>query len=119
MTTNLPQPIQDYIDAGNQYDGDALIAAFADDALVNDNRREFWGLEAIRRWADREIIGDKVTMDVTDVVDHHGVFVVTADVDGDFDRSALPDRVILTFYFTVVDDRISTMFVIRNQPADH
>lgn len=47
------------------------------------------------------------------------MFVVTADVDGDFDRSALPDRVILTFYFTVVDDRISTMFVINNQPADH
>jgi len=46
--------------ASNAFDGDAVIAWFAGDALVND-RREFWGKDAIRAWLDREIIGDKVT----------------------------------------------------------
>ncbi len=36
-------------------------ATFADDALVNDAHREFWGAEAIRRWVAREMVGDRVT----------------------------------------------------------
>ena len=41
MSSTLPAPVQGYIAASNAFDGDALIAWFADDALVND-RREFW-----------------------------------------------------------------------------
>jgi hypothetical protein len=36
MTQTLPKPIAEYIEATNTSDGDRLIAAFADDALVND-----------------------------------------------------------------------------------
>ena len=42
MSITLPAPVQGYIAASNAFDGDALIAWFADDALVNDTRREFW-----------------------------------------------------------------------------
>jgi hypothetical protein len=42
QTQALPKPITEYIEASNTFDGDRLIAAFADDALVNDARREFW-----------------------------------------------------------------------------
>ena len=63
MSSTLPAPVQGYIDASNAFDGDALIDWFADDALVTDTRREFWGKQAIRAWLDREIIGDKVTTD--------------------------------------------------------
>ncbi len=51
MSSTLPAPVRGCIAASN---------AFDDDALVND-RREFWGKDAIRAWLDREIIGDKVT----------------------------------------------------------
>jgi hypothetical protein len=50
MTQTLPKPIAEYIEATNTFDSDRLIAAFADDALVNDARREFWGTDAIKRW---------------------------------------------------------------------
>jgi hypothetical protein len=63
MSSTLPAPVQGYIAAGNAFDAVALIAWFADDALVNDTRREFWGKDAIRAWLDREIIGNRVTMD--------------------------------------------------------
>jgi hypothetical protein len=117
MTKTVPTAISEYVAASNAFDGDRLIAAFAADAMVNDARREFWGIEAIRRWSDKEIIGDKVTMDVQEVVEHHGMFVVTAIVDGDFDRSNLPDVVLLTHYFMIREDKITNLIIILNTPT--
>jgi len=111
---DVPVAVAEYIDASNAFDGERLIATFADDALVNDARREFWGVREIKRWADREVIGDRVTMDVTEVVQHRGEFIVRGLMDGDFDRSNLPDELILTHYFTVTDGRITTLIIIRN-----
>ena len=48
------------------------IATFAEDAYVNDNRREFVGIDAIRRWVAKEMVGDKVKIDVREVLDHYG-----------------------------------------------
>lgn len=115
---DVPVAVAEYIDASNAFDSARLIAAFADDALVNDARREFWGVGEIRRWADREVIGDRVTMDVTEVVQHDGQYIVRGLMDGDFDRTNLPDELILTHYFTVADGRITTLIIIRNEPAE-
>jgi hypothetical protein len=54
----------------------------ADDALVNDQLRDYWGKPAIREWAARDIIGASLTMDVTNVIEHYGNFIVTANVSG-------------------------------------
>ena len=110
-------PVQGYLAAGNAFDGDALIAWFADDALVNDNRREFWGKDAIRAWLDREIIGDKVTTSPTATAEHYGEVIVHAVTDGDYDKTGLPDPLVLTYYFTVRDDRIVRLIIILNQPT--
>ncbi len=118
MTQTLPKPITEYIEASNTFDGDRLIAAFADDALVNDARREFWGTDAIKRWSDKEVIGDKVAIDVKKVKEHYGDFVVDAVVDEEFDKANPPYTVILTHYFTVNDDKIVSLIIIRNTPVD-
>jgi hypothetical protein len=118
MTQTLPKPITEYIEATNTFDGDRLIAAFAEDALVNDARREFWGTDAIKRWSDEEIIGDKVTMDVKEVKEHHGGFVIDAVVDEEFDKTNLPYLVVLTHYFTLSDDKIVSLIIIRNMRAE-
>lgn len=115
--SNLPTAVTEYIEASNAFDGDRLAGAFTDDALVNDARREFWGAAAIRRWLDKEVIGDKVTMDVTSVREHYGVIIVDAAMDGEFDRTNLPDPLILTHYFTVVDGSIVSLVIIRNVAA--
>jgi hypothetical protein len=54
-TATIPRPVTEYIEASNTFDGDRMIAAFAEDALVNDAKREFWGAEAIKRWLDKEV----------------------------------------------------------------
>jgi hypothetical protein len=119
MTQTLPRPITEYIEASNTFDGDRLIAAFADDALVNDAHREFRGVEAIRRWVAKEMVGDRVRIEVTEVIDHHGQTIVRGRYDGDFDRTNLPDEIILTNYFTVRDGKIITLIVIRNTPPSY
>ncbi len=109
--------VADHIAAVNALDEDAIVATFADDALVNDARREFWGADAIRRWVAKEMVGDQVTIDVTEVLDHRGETIVRGRYDGEFDRSNLPDELILTNYFTVRDGKIVTLIVIRNTPG--
>jgi hypothetical protein len=41
----------DHVAAVNALDADAIMATFADDAYVNDARRDFVGAEAVRAWA--------------------------------------------------------------------
>jgi SnoaL-like domain len=118
-TAALAPVLAEHIAAVNAVDEDAIVATFADDALVNDAQREFWGLEAIRRWVARELVGDRVTVAVTDVLDHHGDTIVRGRYDGDYDKTNLPDELILTNYFTVRDGKIVTLIVIRNTPASY
>ncbi len=117
MNITLPAPVQGYIAASNAFDSDALIGWFADDAFVNDARREFWGKDAIRTWLDREVIGDKVTMDVTATSEHYRDVIVHAVMNGDYDKTGLPDPLVLTHYFTVCDDRIVRLIIILNEPT--
>src|SRR6267142_2672948 len=92
----LPAPVAAYIHAVNTFDLDAFLATFADDALVNDQLRDHWGKPAIREWAIREVIGDRLTIYVVKVVEHYGHAIVTAHVDGDFDARGLPDPLVLS-----------------------
>jgi len=118
-TTTLAPVLARFIAAVNAFDEDAIVATFASDALVNDVHREFWGREAIRRWVAREIVGDRVTVAVTEVLDNHGDTIVRGRYDGDYDKTNLPDPLILTHYFTVRDDKIVTLIVIPNTPASY
>ncbi len=120
MTQTLPKAVTEYIEASNSFDGDRLVAAFADDALVNDVRREFWGRNAIKRWSDKEIIGDKVTMDVKEVKEHYGDVIVVAVMDGEYDKTKLPPGdLVLTHYFTVCDDKIVTLLISANASSEN
>ena len=94
----------------------AAVGTFAEDAYVNDNRREFVGIDAIRRWVAKEMVGDKVTIDVREVLDHYGDTIVRGAYDGTFDRTNLPDEVVLTNYFSVRDGKIVSLAVVFNRP---
>jgi hypothetical protein len=115
--TGLTGAVADHVAAVNAFDEDAIVATFADDALVNDAHREFWGSAAIRRWVAREMVGDKVTIEVTEVIDHHGDTIVRGRYDGEYDKTSLPDELILTNYFTLRNGKIVRLIVIRNTPG--
>ena len=111
----LPPLLAAYVEATNSLDLERLLATFAEDALVNDQLRDYWGKPAITEWAKRDIIGERLTMNVTKVINHYGNFVVTADVDGDYDKRGLPDPLVLAFYFTAQSDLITQLIILRNQ----
>lgn len=114
----LDQAIADHIAGVNALDVDAVVAPFTDDAFVNDARREFRGIDAIRAWAEREMVGDKVTIEVREVVDNYGDTIVRAAYDGEYDKTILPPgELILSNYFGVRGGKITSLIVIRNQPA--
>ncbi|SRR5258708_6030404 len=111
----LPPPVAAYVEATNGFDLERLLAAFADDALVNDQLRDYWGKQAIREWAARDIIGERLTMHVVKIVEHYGHFIVTANVDGNYDKRGLPDPLVLAFYFSAYRDQIVQLIILRNQ----
>jgi hypothetical protein len=112
---SLPPLIASFVEATNGFDLERMMATFADDALVNDQLRDYWGKAAIRRWAERDLIGEELTIAVTKVLKHHDNFVVTANVDGNFDMRGLPDPLILAFYFTIDRDLIAQLIILRNR----
>ena len=119
MGTKLNGIVAEHIAAVNRFDTDAIMATFADDAYVNDAHREISGRDAIRRWVAKEMVGDKVTLDVQEVVEHHGDVIVRAVYDGDYDKAGLPDPLISAFVVEGGDGKIVSLAVIRNTPSPY
>jgi hypothetical protein len=115
VTAGLPPSVAAYIRATNLCDLDALLATFVDDALVNDQLTDYWGKKAIADWAARDIIGERLTLKVVKAVQHYGHSIVTAHVDGLFDKRGLPDPLVLAFYFSSDDNKIVQLIILRNQ----
>jgi hypothetical protein len=119
MSASLPPVVAGYLAAVNAFDVDAIVAAFAPDAYVNDARREIRGVDAIRRWAEKEMVGDHVTMEPLEVVDHYGDTIVRSRYDGTYDKTSLPGELVMSDYFSVCDGKIVSLAVIRNQPSPY
>jgi hypothetical protein len=119
MSTELPAVVAEHIAAVNAFDTDRIVATFAPDAYVNDNRREIWGTDAIAAFMAKEFVGDHVTMEVLEVIDHYGDILVRARYDGTYDKTNLPDELVMTSYFSVRDGKIVSLAVIFNQPSPY
>jgi hypothetical protein len=115
IKNEFPGVIQSFINAVNKHDGDAFIACFANDALCNDFQRNFWGAEAIKEWSDKEMIGDKVTIEIDEAVEHYGEYFITALTDGNYDKSKSPDPTYLDYFFTVRGDKIVRLIITKNR----
>jgi ketosteroid isomerase-like protein len=115
----LPPVVAEFIEAVNAFDTDRMVDAFAADAYVNDNRREIWGTDAIRKFVSKEFVGDHVTMEVREVVDHYGDIIVRAKFDGTYDKTKLPEELVMSSYFAIRDGKVTSLTVIFNQPSPY
>ena len=119
MTQALSGIVAEHIRAVNASDTNAIVATFAQDAYVNDNRREIVGIDAIRGWIEKEMVGDHVTIEVREVLDHYGDTIVRGAYDGDYDKTNLPKELILSNYFKVRNGKIVSLVIIFNQPSPY
>ena len=115
ITPNLPKVVADHIAACNRHDIEAWMATFAQDAMLNDIQREFIGTAAIRGFGEKEIFGDNVTMAIHRAWDRHGDVTVHAKLDGTYDKTGLPDPLILSFYFSLRGDLITQLIIVNNK----
>lgn len=115
LISQLPPAVAAFVRATNLGNLDGMLAPFVDDALVNDQLRDYWGKEAIAAWAARDVIGERLTLEVVASMEHYGHSIVTAHVDGLFDKRGLPDPLVLVFYFSSYDNRIVQLIILRNQ----
>lgn len=113
-TAGLPPPVAAYIRATNDGDLDALLETFVDDALVNDQLQDHWGKAAIAAWAERDIIAVRLTFKIVNAIEHYGHWVLTAHLDGLFDKRGLPDPLVVCLYLSAQDDKIVQLIILRN-----
>jgi SnoaL-like domain len=119
MTQDLSGVVAEHIQAVNAFDTQAILATFANDAYVNDVQREIVGAAAIRRWVEQEIVGAHVTIEVREVLEHHGQSIVRGRYDGEYDKTNLPKELILTNYFTVQNGKIVSLIIVFNKPSEY
>jgi hypothetical protein len=114
-----PRVVREHLQAVNALDLDGIVATFTQDAYVNDNSREIRGIEAIRSFMAKEFVGDSVTVEPVEVLDHYGDIVVRGRYDGTYDKTNLPDELIMSSYFAIRDDKIVSLDIIHNQPSPY
>jgi hypothetical protein len=109
MNTHLSTLTDPYIQTVNSHDAAAYQALFAEDAVVDDAGREFVGLAAIKHWSASDIFDAQVTLEVLDEAEQDGEAVITTKVDGNFDRTGLPDPVIIVHRLSIKSDKITRL----------
>jgi hypothetical protein len=98
-----------YVRAVNEKDPAGFIAIITEDAVVDDAGREIRGREAIREWAASDIFAANVMFDVLDASGNENDATITAKVDGTFDRTGLPDPLIMTFHIAARSGKITKL----------
>jgi len=111
----LLEPIDAFVQATNNRNLNELVATFGDDALVNDQLDDYWGKREIEIWAARDVIGERLTLSVVHTRQHHDHVILITNVDGTFDKRGLPDPLVLTFYFSVMDEKLTQLIILRNR----
>jgi len=112
MNIKLPQPVETYFNASNVPDPSAFLSIFDKDAIVVDEGHEYQGAAAIKEWSEQHHFSTKLIMEATNVVQIHNKTIITAKIDGDFDKTGLPDPLLLDFHFTVAEDKITRLIIL-------
>ncbi len=111
MKTDLfiPEPIGSAVKAVNVHDATGFLSSFEETALLADEGREYQGIAAIKKWSDEKLIGANVTFDIIGITTSGDTSVVTAKVDGDFDKTGLPDPFVMALHFVISDSKIKRL----------
>lgn len=112
------QVIASFLLALNNADASAMAALFRDDALVNDQLRDFWGRPAIEAWIVREVIADNLRIEVLQVSQHYRVTTVVGAVTGTFDSRGLPNPLVVNLHFSLFNGQIARLFMLLNRQVD-
>jgi hypothetical protein len=110
----LPEPIAAYVDGMNRGSIDEMAAGFAPGAWVNDEHTEHIGDAAIRAWLTGAVKA-QVRLAVRNIRSNGDAqVIVDGEIDGSFPRDGLPERIVLTHYFSLENGKISQLIILLN-----
>ena len=112
------QVIASFLRALNNADATAMADLFRDDALDNDQLRDFWGRPAIEAWIAREVIADNLRIEVLQMSQHYRVTTVMGAVTGTFDSRGLPNPLVVNLHFSLFNGQIARLFMLLNRQLD-
>jgi hypothetical protein len=112
MSLSVPQPIAAFFESANKSNAQALTAQFASDAFVSDRHRLYWGIQAIGKWSESDIVGARVSFRIAAITEHYGETIVTAIVSGGYEKVWLSEGPMLALYFKVRADKIDQLIVL-------
>jgi len=102
---NLPSSILAYFEADKRNDGEALIRAFAANAVVEDEGRSYAGRQAIDAWWREVKAKYQHVVEPLEASEKDGVTEVRAKVTGNFPGSPAT----LTFAFRLKGEEIAAL----------
>ncbi len=107
----MPQVISDYVTTSNLPDPDGFVACFAEDAVVVDEGQDRQGKDAINSWSAEYHFAVHVKLEPVKAKQEGTEYVVTCKIDGDFDKTGLPDPLLLDYHFHVKDGKITRLSI--------
>lgn len=112
MYMKLQEPIETYFNTSNKSDPKKFISIFTEDAIVIDEGQEYIGLDKIREWSIKHHFAAKLELKVIDVSEKNLITIVTAKIDGDFDKTGLPYPLLLDFHFTILKGMVARLEIL-------
>jgi hypothetical protein len=107
MSTPVPAPLQAFIDTTNAGDSAGFVAAFTDDAVLDDWGRKFRGRDGVASWNRTDNIGKRAHFELVGIepTDDPNRVVATLTVSGGGFNGTGP----MTFEFR--DGRIASLVI--------
>jgi hypothetical protein len=107
MPITLPRIIQRYIDASNAHNVQSILACFADDATVRDEKTTHRGKIDIERWLVATIEKYKFQFKPLSSQQHDNETIVSVEVSGTFPGSPIS----LDYHFTITNNKIASLII--------
>ena len=104
---NLPSVISRYVGASNAHDVEAIVACFADDAVVRDENTTRHGKIDIGCWATETIQKYKFHFKPLRADEHGTKTILSMEVSGSFPGSPIS----LNYHFTIANDKIQSLMI--------
>ena len=107
MSSALPHPVQNYIDASNAHDVPSILACFVEDATVRDEDTTHRGKIDIERWATETIEKYKFQFKPLGTEDRDNETVVAMEISGSFPGSPIT----LDYRFAIANEKIASLVI--------
>lgn len=107
----MPESIAIYFNSVNDKDPETFLTLFDEHAYVLDMKREFIGKNAISSWSKSEIFEPNVQFSIIDAREQDDSFIVTVSIDGEFDKTNLPDPLLMKHQFMLNNGLIKELYI--------